>query len=170
MRRVTSSYKILGGFGLFILLNGLIGIGTFKLLTTLDMTDLMTNTNTQKVYAAVLGMQFFFLYFFSKQNRFIIADSHGITFINPLIPFLRSTYRWTDFDYYVTVDESSQHSTHEAVWLIKDARLKARFSSFYYSNYVDLIDQVRTTSKGSKYFNPFDQLFILLGLKGVKEK
>jgi len=25
-------------------------------------------------------------------------------------------------------------------------------------------------SKGDKYFNPFDQLFILTGLKGVKEK
>ena len=168
MRRVTSSYKVFGGFGLFILLNGLIGIGTFKLLTTLDMADLMNNSDTQKVYAFVLGLQLFFLYLFSTQNRFIIADNDGITFINPLIPFLRSAYRWTDFDYYVTVDESSQHSTHEAVWLIKDKRLKARFSSFYYSNYDDLIDQVKTTSKGDKYFNPFDQLFILMGLKGVK--
>ncbi|MEZ4973096.1 MAG: hypothetical protein R2820_07275 [Cyclobacteriaceae bacterium] len=170
MRRVTSNYKIFGGFGLFILLNGLIGIGTFKLLTTLDIVDLMTNANTQKVYAFVIGLQLFFLYLFSTQNRFIIADSDGITFVNPILPFLRSTYRWTDFDYYVMVDESSQHSTHEAVWLIKGKRLKARFSSFYYSNYDDLIDQVKTTSKGDKYFGPFDQLFILMGLKGVKDK
>jgi hypothetical protein len=170
MRRVTSSYKFFGGFGLFILLNGLIGIGTFKLLTTLDMVDLMNNSNTQKVYAFVIGLQLFFLYLFSTQNRFIIADSDGITFINPILPFLRSTYRWTDFDYYVTVDESSQHSTHEAVWLIKNKRLKARFSSFYYSNYDDLIDQVKTTSKGDKYFNPFAQLFILMGLMGVRDK
>jgi hypothetical protein len=170
MRRVTSSYKIFGGFGLFVLLNGLIGIGTFKLLTTLDMADFMNNSNTQKVYAFVLGLQLFFLYLFSLQNRFIIADSDGITFINPILPFLRSTYRWTDFDYYVTVDESSQHSTHEAVWLVKNKRLKARFSSFYYSNYKDLIDQVKTTSKGDKYFNPIEQLFILMGLKGVKDK
>ena len=111
-----------------------------------------------------------FLTLFSTQNRFIIADNDGITFINPLLPFLRSTYRWTDFDYYLTVDEGSQHSTHEAIWLIKNKRLKARFSSFYYSNYDDLIDQVRTKNKGDKYFNPFDQLFILTGLKGVKEK
>lgn len=170
MRRVTSRYKFFGGFGLFIILNAVIGIGTFKLLTTLDITELMNNSNTQKVYAFVLGLQLFFLYLFSTQNRFIIADNDGVTFVNPLIPFLRSTYRWTDFDYYITVDESSQHSTHEAVWLIKDKRLKARFSSFYYSNYDDLIDQVRTTSKGDKYFNPFDQLFILMGLKGVKDK
>jgi len=170
MRRVTSSYKYFGGFGLLILLNGLIGIGTYKLLTTVDMVDLLNNSNTQKVYAVVLGLQLLFLTLFSTQNRFIIADNDGITFINPLLPFLRSTYRWTDFDYYLTVDESSQHSTHEAIWLIKNKRLKARFSSFYYSNYDDLIDQVRTMSKGDKYFNPFDQLFILTGLKGVKEK
>jgi hypothetical protein len=170
MRRVTSSYKYFGGFGLLILLNGLIGIGTYKLLTTVDMVDLLNNSNTQKVYAVVLGLQLLFLTLFSTQNRFIIADNDGITFINPLLPFLRSTYRWTDFDYYLTVDESSQHSTHEAIWLIKNKRLKARFSSFYYSNYDDLIDQVRTKNKGDKYFNPFDQLFILTGLKGVKEK
>jgi len=167
---VTSSYKYFGGFGLLILLNGLIGIGTYKLLTTVDMVDLLNNSNTQKVYAVVLGLQLLFLTLFSTQNRFIIADNDGITFINPLLPFLRSTYRWTDFDYYLTVDESSQHSTHEAIWLIKNKRLKARFSSFYYSNYDDLIDQVRTKNKGDKYFNPFDQLFILTGLKGVKEK
>ena len=170
MRRVTSSYKYFGGFGLLILLNGLIGIGTYKLLTTVDMVDLLNNSNTQKVYAVVLGLQLLFLTLFSTQNRFIIADNDGITFINPLLPFLRSAYRWTDFDYYLTVDESSQHSTHEAIWLIKNKRLKARFSSFYYSNYDDLIDQVRTKNKGDKYFNPFDQLFILTGLKGVKEK
>lgn len=170
MRRVTSSYKIFGGFGLFILLNGLIGLGTFKLLTTFDLDDVMNNGNAQKAYAIVLGLQLFFLYFFSTQNRFIIADSDGITFINPILPFLRSTYRWTDFDYYITVDESSQHSTHEAVWLIKDKRLKARFSSFYYSNYNDLINQVKTTSRGNRYFNPFDQLFILMGLKGVRDQ
>jgi hypothetical protein len=170
MRRVTSSYRIFGGFGLFILLNGLIGIGTYKLLTKVDMVDLMNNGNTQMVYVVVLGLQFLFLTLFSTQIRFIIADSDGITFVNPLLPFIRSTYRWTDFDYYVTVDESSQHSTHEAVWLVKNKRLKARFSSFYYSNYKDLIDQVKTTSKGEKYFNPIDQLFILMGLKGVKDK
>jgi hypothetical protein len=169
MRRVTSSYKIFGGFGLFIFLNGIIGLGTFKLLSTLETAD-FSDSKTQTVYAVVLGLQLLFLTFFSTQNRFIVADRDGITFINPLIPLLRSTYKWTDFDYYVTVEESSQHATHEAVWLIKNKRLKARFSSFYYSNYDDLIDQVRTTSKGDRHFNPFDQLFILMGLKGVKDK
>ena len=134
------------------------------------MADLMNNGDTQMVYSIVFGLQIFFLILFSTQNRFIITDINGITFINPLLPIIRSTYRWTDFDYYVTVDESSQHATNEAVWLIKDKRLKARFSSFYYSNYDDLIDQIRTTRKGDRYFNPFDQLFILMGLKGVKDK
>jgi hypothetical protein len=170
MRRVISHYKLFGGFGLFILLNGLIGIGTFKLLTKLDWTDLINNSNTQAVYAFVIGLQILFLWLFSTQNRFIIADNDGITFINPLLPVLRSKYRWTDFDYYLTVEESSSYSTHEAVWLIKDKRLKARFSSFYYSNFEDILDQVRTTSKSGRYLNPLDQFLILMGLKGVKEK
>jgi hypothetical protein len=167
MRRVRSSYKIFGGFGLLVLINGLIGMATFKLLTVLDVANVMNNSNTQKVYAIVLGLQLFFLYFFSTQNRFIIADSDGITFINPLIPLLRSTYRWEDFDYCVTVDESSGRSTHEAVWLIKDKRLKERFSSFYYSNYDDLLGQVMTANNGKEYFGLFDELFIIMRLKGV---
>ena len=174
MKRVISSYKIFGGFGLLILLNGIIGLGTYKLLTSskisIDKVDLLNDSDAQLAYGIILGLQFLFLLLFATQNRFIIADREGITLINPLIPFLRSTYKWTDFDYYVTVEESSQHATHEAIWLIKDKKLKARFSSFYYSNYDDLIDQVRTTSKGDRDFNPFDQLFILMGLKRVKDK
>lgn len=159
---------------MLLILNGVIGLGTYKLLTSskisLDKVDLLNDSGAQYAYGIILGLQLLMIILFATQNRFIIADNEGIRIFNPLIPIFKSEYRWTDFDYYVTVEESSQHATHEAIWLIKDQRLKVRFSSFYYSNYDDLIDKIRTPNKGVRDFNPFDQLFILIGLKGVREK
>ena len=168
MTRVTSRYKIFGGFGILILLNGLVGIGTCYLLASMDTVDLASNTGTQIAFVAVLGMQLLLLILFATQNRSIIADNNGITFTNPIIPAFRSSYRWTDFEYYVTVEENAEHGTHKAVWLIKDQRLKERFSSYYYANYDELVGQIRTLDKGAKYVEPFDQFLILMGLKGVK--
>ena len=170
LKRVTSSYKILGGFGLLILLNGLIGVVTCVLMSKIDVVELMNSTPAQVACVFVLGLQLLFLALFATQSRFIIADEDGITFINPLLPFLRSKYRWTHFDYYVTVEEYSEYATYKAVWFVKDDRLKARISSFYYSNYLDLIEQVKTESKGGRSYSPFAQLFILLRLKGVGER
>jgi len=95
MNRVTSRYKIFGGFGLLILLNAVIGLGTYKLLTSskisIDKVDLWHDANAQYAYAIIIGLQFLLLLLFATQNRFISADTRGITFINPLLPFLRKT-------------------------------------------------------------------------------
>jgi len=173
IKRVYSHYKIFGGFGLLLVLTGAVGFGLFKLLTSskisIDKVDLLHDQNAFLTYSFVFALFVLFLVLFTTQNRFIIADREKIVLVNPLIPFLRKTYEWADFDYYVTVDEYSQYSTHEAVWLVKNGRLKVRFSSFYYSNYEDLLNQVGTTSISGKYFGPFDQLFILLGLKKIAD-
>ncbi|MEJ1238433.1 hypothetical protein WBG78_09900 [Chryseolinea sp. T2] len=173
MKRVCSNYKLFGGFGLLIALNGIIGFGAYKLLTSsnisIDKVDLLNDNDARFTYAVILGLLTLFLVLFITQNRFIIASREEIVFINPLIPFLRKKYKWTDFDYYVTVDESSRHASHEAVWLIKNGKLEARFSSFYYSNYDDLLGQISTRNEGGKDFSVFDQLLILLRLKRVKD-
>jgi hypothetical protein len=174
MTRVYSRYKIFGGFGLVLALNITVGFGAYKLLTSskisIDKVDLLNNNGALFAYAVILGLLFLPLVPFITQNRFIIADKNGITFINPLLPIFRATYNWTDFDYYMKVEESSQHATHEAVWLVKNGRLKARFSSFYYTNFEDLADEIRATKKGYGDFSPFEQLFVLIGLKKVGEK
>ena len=169
MNKTYSRYKIFGGFGLLIGLNGLIGFGTFKLLTaskvSYDKVDLLNDSNALFAYSVIIGLNLLFLLLFMTQSKFIITDSSGITFINPLIPIFRKKCLWTDFDYFILVDEDSRYSTHEAVWLIKDERIKGRFSSFYYSNYQDLKRQIKTNGKGKKNFSPFGQLFALMGLK-----
>lgn len=172
MTKVYSKYKFFGGFGLLIVLNILMGFGTFKLLTSsklgFDKVDLIKDNNALFAYSLVIGLTLLFLILLATQSKFVIADNNGITFINPLIPILRTTRKWEDFDYFILVEEASRYDTHEAVWLIKDEKIKGRFSSFYYTNYKDLKKQIKVKGHGRKHFGPFEQLFALLGLKRIK--
>ena len=170
LKRVTSRYKLFGGFGLLIILNGMIGVPTYLVLTRINYAELMSDSSTQIAFAFMFGLQLLFLTLFATQNRYIIVDVDGIAFINPLLPFLRSKYRWTYFDFYVTVEESSEYTTHSAIWLVKDDKLKARISSFYYSNFAELVQQVRAESKGERSYSPFAQLFIAMRLMKVGKK
>jgi hypothetical protein len=172
MDKVYSKYKLLGGFGLLIGLNLLIGFGIFMLLTasnfSIEKVDIRNDSFARTTYIVIFGIQILMLLLFITQSRFIIVDKNGITFINPLFPILRKTRNWTDFDYFITVDENSRYSTHEAIWLIKEDKIKGRISSFYYTNYDEIKNQIKVTGKGKKYFNPFGQLFAILGLKKIK--
>jgi hypothetical protein len=169
MRRITSSYKIFGGFGLFIILNGLIAIGTVKVVTdAIANSQFWNDSNAQNILLSVVGMQVSMLWWFSTQNRFIYVENDAITFVNPVLPFIVKTKKWADFDYFISVDEQSNHTSHEAVWLVKDGKLAARFSSFYYANYDELKQGIMTKNRGKRDFNPFSQLFVLLGLKKIK--
>lgn len=171
MNKTYSRYKIFGGFGLLLALNGLAGFLTFKVLTasevSIDKVDLFDDTSALIAYSAIIGLNILFLLRFVTQCKFVITDSSGITFINPLIPIFRKKYRWTDFDYFILVDEYSRYSAHEAVWLIKNKRIKRRFSSFYYSNYHDLRQQINTREKRNKNFSRLGQLLALMRLKRV---
>ncbi|TKK64870.1 hypothetical protein FC093_21700 [Ilyomonas limi] len=170
---VHSKYKIFGGFGLILGLNLLIGFGVYKLLTaskiSVDKVDLVNDNGARIAYVILFGVLFLFLILLMTQCKRIIADKDGITFINPLLPFLRKRSNWTDFDYFITVDEDSKYSKHEAIWFIKNEKINKRISSFYYSNYFDLLSQVKSKGKGKQYFDPFSQLFALLRLKKIRE-
>jgi hypothetical protein len=170
---VNSKYKFFGGFGLLIGLNGLIAFVIFMLLTkskiSVDKVDLLNDKPARIVYLILFVVFLLFLLLLITQCKRIIADKDGITFVNPLFPFLRTTNSWTDFDYYIIVDEDSKYSKHEAIWLIKNGKLKRRISSFYYSNYFDLLGQVTVKGKGKKYLDPFTQLFAMLRLKKIHE-
>ena len=172
MYKTFSRYKLFGGFGLLLVLNALIGFLTFKLLTASKISyakvDLINDSSALFAYSVIIGLNFLLLLLFMTQTKFLIADSNGITFINPLIPIFRKKRSWTDFDYFILVDEYSNYNTYEAVWLIKDKKIKGRFSSFYYSNYQELKRQIKTKPRGKKHFGPFDQLFALLGFKQIK--
>jgi hypothetical protein len=173
MKRVKSSYKVFGDFGILLLLNGIVGVQTYRLLTSpeigIAVVDLWNDTGAQIDYAIVLGLQLLFLFPFITNSRFIIADNNGITFINPLLPFLRRTTKWTDFDCYMIVQPSTEYPTDESIWLIRDGKLAARFSSAYYSNYNDLKNQILTRKKTLRDLRSIEHLLILFGLRRIED-
>jgi hypothetical protein len=172
MTRIYSKYKFFGGFGLLVGLNLLIGFCAFKLMTTsnlsYDKVDFLYDPKVLIAYSIIVGIFLLFMALFTTQCRYIIADKDGILFVNPIIPFFRTHKLWTDFDFYILVDESSRGGTHEAVWFIKNKKVRCRFSSFYYTNYIELKEQIRTEGKGKRYYGPFSQLFGLFGLIKIK--
>jgi hypothetical protein len=90
---VYSKYKIFGGFGLLDGLNLLMVFGIYKLLTastiSLHRVDLMYNGAARIAHRILFGILYLFLLLLMTQCKRIIADEDGITFINPLLPFLR---------------------------------------------------------------------------------
>jgi hypothetical protein len=83
-------------------------------------------------------LQIIFLWIFITEFRFIIIYEKSITFINPILPFIRTVRIWDYYDECRTVLESSKHRNYEAIWFIKDNKLKARISSNSYTNYNEL--------------------------------
>jgi len=172
--KTYSFYKIFGGFGLLLAVNAFLGFLTFAvvrdlmdsggLLQLLQVDFWLTSPKRKAVFFG-LGMQVAALLFFCSQNKFIVVTPQQITFINPLLPFLRTTRQWSDYDYYVTVLEAARGGPHEAAWLIKNGRIKNRISNFYYSNYSSLEQRLGCRFAGKLDIGPFRQLLCLLGLK-----
>lgn len=172
MEKVYSRYKIFGGFGLLLWLTLAGGFGAYMLLTNLEVGyhnfDFKNDPGSLIAYAFIIGFVILLLVMLATQCRFIIADEEGITFINPILPFLKKSRRWTDFDAYILVDERTRHATHEAVWLIKNEKLKGRFSSFYYANYPELKAKIKTKGGEKIDVSPMDQFLVLMGAKRVQ--
>lgn len=170
---VNSKYKFFGGFGLLAGFNAFIVFGIFKLLTaskiSVNNVDLINDKGARAVYLIIFSIFFLFLLLLVTQCKRITIDRDGITFINLLLPFLKTNYCWADFDYYIRVDEYSRYSTYEAIWLIKNKKIERRISSYYYSNYFDLLKQIKSKNKGKKSFGPLAQLFSILKLKRIHD-
>lgn len=171
MKKVYSEYRFFGGFSLLLILSGLATFLSYKVLTSTPHREenLFEDTSLIIFVSSILIVNLLLILLFISECKFIIADANGIKFINPILPFLRKSYAWSYFDYYVIVDEHSRYNTHEAVWLIKDEKIKKRFSSFCYANYHTIKAQIKTKSRGKKNLNPLLQFFALIRLKTIKE-
>jgi len=163
-----SKYKILGGFGLLIALNGIAGILTWlvfiKLKTNPFFIENWQDKPTRISMLFVLGLQGVFLLLLMTQCKYLIVYTDKLRFINPLLPFIRKTRDWSDYDYFQTVQEYSRGGYHEAIWLIKNNKLKDRISSFYYTNFTELKAEIKTKNLGELEINQFKQLLCLFGL------
>jgi len=163
-------YKLFGGFGLTLLLNVPIGFFIYKVIINgpkIQLINIETWINNENFWMVIisLGIQILFLLLFMTQNKYLILDDYGITFVNPLLPFFQKTRKWDYYSEYRRVIEHSQYNTHEAIWLIKDNKLKNRISSFYYQNYKDIKKGIKIEYSGRLRINPFKQLFVIFGMR-----
>lgn len=117
------------------------------------------------VISVFVAFQGIFILVLMSQCKFIITTPEGITFVNPLLPFIRTTKKWADYDYFQIVQESSTWTSYEAVWLIKDDKLKQRISSFYYSNYAEIVESIKAENRGQLEINQYRQLLCWFGQK-----
>lgn len=169
MKTVKSKYKIFGGLILLIFLNAILLPLSWMVIFTTCKHLLTPDYEWQGIDFGIPGfiilLQLILLTLLMTDCKYIKVEKDKITFINPIFPFLRKTRYWNEYDYIQTVEEYSAGRFYEALWLIKNRKLKVRISSFYYSNYDELKNSINIENKGRFLINPFKQLGCLFGMK-----
>ncbi len=151
---MMSRPRILGGVGLLLFIHLLLGFLNYIFVSGVVMDDQFMVGMT----VAFLVIQFLLLLLFMNECKLIFIREDKIDFRNPILPFLKKTYDWTDFDYFITADESRKHGSNDAVWLVKDEKLIVRFSSAYYSNYDKLKANLKLENRGNIHADFFSQV------------
>lgn len=167
--KLKSKYKISGGFGLLILLNlgsaSIVYVIVQKLIENSHKFNIWNENGTMYLIIFCLIFEGTFFALFVTQGKYIVIENESIRFVNPLFPFIKRTEKWSNYDYYYTVLESSRSGSYEAIWLIRNGKLKDRISSFYYTNYLHLKSEIKQEYKGELTLTQFEQVGCLLGLK-----
>ena len=169
MEIVKSKYKLWGGLGLLIFLN-VIWLPLFGAVVSTTLKQLPTPDYEWQgidfgIPSFAILFQLIFLTLLTTECKYMKIEKDKITFINPIFPFLRKTKYWNEYDCKQTVDEYSSGGSYEALWLIKNGKLKVRISSFYYSNYDELKNSIILEDRGKLRINPLKQLGCLFGIK-----
>lgn len=166
----TSKYSIIGGVLLLLFLNiSLTVVGTKLFLDELEEIGDF-ETALAEFFTAWHSLLFLTLWAFAftllntECKRWKI-DANGLSSSPFLFPFLKRHYAWKDFDFYMITEEYTRKESHEAIWLIKDRKLKARISSFYYSNYEELKSAIPISYKGKLVQPPLLQFLCLFGVR-----
>jgi len=168
-RTVKSKYKIWGGLTLLIFLNVLFLPFSWMAIYLTCKNLFTSNYEWQGIDIGIpfliILLQLIFLVLLTTECKYMKVETDKITFINPIFPFLRKTIFFNEYDCKQIVEEYSSGGCYEALWLIKNRKLKVRISSFYYSNYSEIKNSIRIKDKGMLIINPFKQLGCLFGMK-----
>jgi len=113
----------------------------------------------------VFFVQLLFLTLLMMECKIIKIEADKIIFVNPLLPFLRKTKYLNEYDYKQTLEELRGSETYEALWLIKNGKLKNIISSFNYANYNELKKGINIEDRGRLRINLFKQMGCLFGMK-----
>lgn len=104
---------------------------------------------------AMLSFFAFTLHILLNDTQIITIDIDKVTYKNWLTGKTKQ-FDFKDLDGFVTENQGGQSGNYEVVFLTKGTKRFGKISSFYYSNYIDLIHGL----KGLKYLGhePFDIL------------
>ena len=165
LNSIESKYKIFGGVGLLIAIEMVLlafMIFLYSSFSKINENKISFTHNAGAVFLFLGAIFLIFILVISSECRRIIVNEEGITFINPFLPFLKYTIAWDYFDYFITTDEHNEYDAHNAIWFVKNGKIKKRISSFYYANYNDILDGIKTKDNGVKDYNIFFQFFAIL--------
>lgn len=175
MKRLESKYRLLGGFGILIVLC-LVALGGVVVSCVNnhqnDGTGLFTLENGESgACFLALSILVMALILLSTQCRYIVMDESGISFANPIFPFFRRHYPWEYFDGFVTTGESLRYRPEkiEATWLLRNHKVSRRISSYYYSNYDELINNLKINNLGKRNFNMIEQALAALRILRIRD-
>lgn len=164
---VCSKYRLFA-VGLMILMNlvsALYFIFVFYTICDKNLINVWHYKYAILVVLVGIPLEFICLMFFFTQFKRIEISDNSISFATPLIPSLCTSTSWTDYDSCYSVQEYTSYRNYEAIWLIKDMRIKNRISSFYYSNYLEMRDAIKIDIKGQLKMTPLQQLLCMMGRK-----
>lgn len=160
--KTKSKLRFFGGFGLVIAMMLLLSFLAFILIK--EQLTLFNDQNSKLILVTTIVIAWLFaLAFLGGQSKIVTVYTDRITYTNLLFPFIQKTRFFHDYDYCITVTESSQAGNFDVLWLIKNNKLKDRISSLYYSNYDQLEHSIKIIHKGKNKMGMFKQLRSLLG-------
>ena len=161
---IKSQYKVFGPFGLLVFLNLIWGFLTYTILFAVLERDkgwVLANWGWLEIW--ILMGQAFFLGMLFTQAPVIRMSKAGIEFSYPIFFFIKKYYSWAEFDEACIVSEYSRQRTFEAVWLLKNGKLRKRISSAYYKNYHRMNASIRVPRNGRLKMNRWQQAWYLMG-------
>ena len=88
--------------------------------------------------------------------------------VNYFFPIFNHNLQLKDFDYYILVDEMTRSVPVEAIWFIKDKKVKFIIPGQLYSNYYEIRNEISKYSienKGKIKLNPFQEVKARLGFR-----
>ena len=88
--------------------------------------------------------------------------------VNYLFPIFNQNFQLENFDYYILVDEMTKNVPLEAIWFIKDNKVKLIIPGQLYSNYYEIrqeISKCKIENRGKVKLNPFQEIKARLGFK-----
>lgn len=138
----------------------------------IDYNQMINSYLSERLYARIIipfGLIGFFLipFYLIKYFKTILVFPSSIE-VNYLFPVFNQKFQLKSFDYYILVDEMTRNIPVEAIWFIKDKKVKLTIPGQLYSNYYEMkkeISKYKIENKGKIKLNPFQEIKARLGFR-----